>query len=314
MNDLSTTPPQTTPDFPVRPDHLVRGVTYGLACYFMFAIMQAAAKVLTENHSVIEIVFYRNLIAIVPVILVIAVRGNWHRLKTKQPRVVAFRGIFGALSLMITYLTFHYLPMSEATVLLFTAIILTPVFAHFILHERIGPHRWAAIILGLAGVMIVMQPSANVPLFGILIGFITAIGHAIINVTLRKLKDESSLAVMFSFFLWGVILSSLAMPFVANTPGKDEILLFLVVGVAGGLGQYFLTSAFQNAPASLVAPLNYSGLIWAIIIDIIFWNVVPGMSVYIGAAIIIASQAYIVHRARLSGKKTIATEAEALQA
>lgn len=300
---------------PPKPDHLFRGVAYGLACYFTFAIMQAAAKLLSEHHHVIEIVFYRNLIAILPLLIVVTARGDWKKLKTKSPRMVAFRGIFGTFTLMITYLTFHYLPMSEATVLLFTAVILTPMFAHFILHERIGRHRWAAIIIGLIGVMVAMRPSVNVPLIGIGLGFATAMAHASINIILRKLRHESSLTVVFSFFFWGVVISGVLMPFVATWPAPNELLLFLIVGVSGGLGQFFLTSAFQNAPASIVAPLNYTGLIWAAIIDIIVWNVVPGIGVFAGAAIIIASQGYILHRTRISSRKKNknATEAAHLQ-
>ncbi|MCC7305780.1 MAG: DMT family transporter [Alphaproteobacteria bacterium] len=284
-------------------DRITRGIVFGMAAYFMFGLMQAGAKILSETHNVIEIAFYRNLIALVPLLLYIALRNQWNMLATKKPGILAFRAIFGSISLIITFLTFHYLPMAEATVILFTAIILTPAIAFFLLGEYIGVRRWSAIIIGLLGVIIILRPSEHVPLIGICIGFGTAFMHAVINVTLRYLKTESPFTVTFYFILGGVGVAGLAMPFVARTPGPEEWVLFLAVGITGGLGQYFLTSAFRAAPASLVAMLNYTGLVWASLFDILLWNYIPGWNVFAGSAVIIVSQAYIIHREHIAEKK-----------
>jgi drug/metabolite transporter (DMT)-like permease len=300
---LEPTTPQAYPPLPGTPtehkDNIMRGVLFGFAAYFMFGIMQTGAKVLSQSHSVIEVAFYRNLIPLIPILIYVAVKNKWHILKTNKPKAQIFRGIFGSLSLIVTFSTFHYLPLSTATVILFAATILTPAFAFFVLKEKIGIHRWSAIIVGLLGVILMVHPTNDAPLFGILLGFFTAACWAVINVTLRYLKTEPPFAITFSFILCGVLIPGMAMPFVADIPRPDELLLFLAVGISGGLGQYFLTSAYSNAPASLVSMFNYTGLIWATLFDIAIWKNVPDLAVYIGGAIILAANFYIVHRERI---------------
>lgn len=295
-------PPPQPP--PVHEDRIMRGIIFALGAYFMFGIMQAGAKLLTENHSVVEVAFYRNLVAFVPLALYFTVAKQWHVLKTRKPKMVIFRGIFGTLSLMITFLTFHYLPLATATVLLFTATIITPGLAFFILKEHIGWRRWSAIIIGLAGVVLMVGPSGEAPLFGVALAMVTAFSWATVNITLRYLKTEKPLAVTFSFIVCGILIPGVAMPFVATTPAPDEWLLFLAVGLSGGLGQFLLTSAFSNAPASLVAMFNYTGLLWATMFDVLIWHFIPGMPVFVGGAIILAANLYIIHRERVAERKT----------
>lgn len=302
MQDI-VEPPIIPPAHLAHQDHIMRGIVFALLAYFMFGVMQAGAKILSETHNVIEVAFYRNLIAFVPLVIYMTLKNQWGILKTKKPKMVAFRGIFGTISLIITFLTFHYLPMADATVILFTAIILTPALAFFMLGEHIGARRWSAIIIGLIGVIIMVRPSGEVPLIGICIGFLTALGHATINVTLRHLKTEPPISATFSFIFCGVLIPGLIMPFIAKTPESSELLLFLMVGISGGLGQFFLTSAFSKAPASLVAMFNYTGLIWAALFDIAIWKNIPGVTVFVGAAIILSANLYIVHRERLAEKK-----------
>lgn len=253
-------------------DRIIRGIICALIAYLMFGIMQAGAKMLTETHSVIEVAFYRNLIAFIPIALWISIGKRWHILKVKNPKIVVFRGIFGTLGLMITFLTFHYLPMATATVLLFTATIFTPALAFFVLKEHIGWHRWSAILIGLIGVILMIGPTGEASLFGICLAILTAFSWAVVNITLRYLKTEHPLSVTFSFITCGVIMCGLCMPFVAHTPAPDELLLFLMVGISGGIGQFTLTTAFSSAPASLVSMFNYTGLLWATLFDILIWN------------------------------------------
>ena len=179
-------------------------------------------------------------------------------------------------------------------------------FMLWIFHMQKGLSLWKkdwvaglAIIIGLLGVIVMVRPSIDVPLFGIVIAFITAASWAVINVTLRYLKTERSFAVMFSFLLCGVLIPGMAMPFVAKTPVPSELLLFLLVGITGGLGQYFLTSAFAKAPASLISMFNYTGLIWATLFDIAIWNKIPTLPIFLGGAIILAANFYIIHRERI---------------
>ena len=103
--------------------------------------------------------------------------------------------------------------------------------------------------------------------------------------------------------LGGTLIPAVVMPWVASVPSYHDMLLFLGVGLSGGLAQYFLTSAFRLAPASVISPFNYTGLIWASLFDILIWNAIPGWPVFIGGSIIMASNFYIIHRERLAEKR-----------
>ena len=281
----------------------MRGIIYALVAYFLLGVMQACAKILTETHSVIEVTFYRNFIALVPLTIYILATQKRHLFKTKKPKAILFRAVLGTISLMVTYLAVKLLPMADATVIFFTGVLITPGIAFFALREYIGPHRWAAIIIGIIGVIIMVRPTGEAYLIGVLVAFCAALIHAITNVSLRYLKTESPLTITYYFVLAGTIIPALFLPLVGKMPEPDELLLFLAVGISGGLAQFTLTSAFRMAPASLVTPLNYTGLIWATMFDIMIWHYIPGWPVFAGGAIIIASQAYIIHREKLSEKR-----------
>lgn len=261
-----------------------------------FAIMQAFAKALSETHSVIEIAFYRNAVSLIPLLAWVAMQKKIHLLKTAKPVALFFRAVVGTAGLIATFAAIRYLPLADATVIFLTSVLMIPALSFFFLKEHIGIHRWSTIILGLLGVILMVNPTGHVQALGALIAFIGAIAMAAAQVFLRHLRTESAFTVTFYFILSGVIIPGLFMPFIAVMPTPRETLLLLGTGFTGLLGQFFLTSSLKLAPTSVIAPLNYTGLLWATILDIVFWNYIPGVRVFAGAAIIIASQAYIIHR------------------
>ena len=288
----------------IHKDRVMRGILFGCAAMFMFAVMQAFAKTLSTTHNVIEIAFYRNLIALLPLIIWVMVRKKYHLLKTDKPVALLFRALIGSVGLIITFWAVQHLPLADATVIFLTSALMIPAFSFFFLKEYIGIHRWSAIIIGLLGVIVMVGPSGHVPAIGIAIAFAAAITHAAAQIFLRHLRTESTFTVTFYFIVSGVIVAGIFMPFVAKMPQVSELFLFLCVGITGGVGQYCLASALKLAPASVIAPINYTGLLWATLLDIIFWSYLPGWPVFMGGAIIIAAQAYIMHRERLSLRRS----------
>ncbi len=277
-------------------DQIVLGVIHGAMAFFLLAIMSVCAKLLSANHHVLEIVFYRNLIPLIPVLVYAVVTRKTYLLKTTKKVAMLFRALIGTTGIIFTFNAFKYLPLSDATVIFFTATLLAPALSFFILKEHVGPWRWAAILGGFCGVVLIAAPSGEAKLFGIGIAFAAAFIHAIVHLLLRHLKTESPFTVTFYFFLAGSVIPGLFMPFVAHMPGREELLLFAGLGVFGGVAQFYLTSAFNKAPVALVAPLNYTGLIWATGFDMLFWNYVPGWTVFAGSAIIIGCNLIIIWR------------------
>ena len=279
-------------------ENLTKGIGLALMGFFLFAVMSAAAKYLSNTHHVAEIAFYRNAIFFVPLLLFILLKNKTSLFKTKKPKAVAFRAVIGTISLIVTYGAFAKLPMADTTVLLFASSIITPIIVHFALKEHVGIYRAAAIVVGLGGVTLMAAPTGAVNHIGVILGLSAATMHAMIYSTLRYLKTEDSLTVTFYFILAGVIIPGLFfMPFVAAPiQNTVELGLFLMLGVSGGCAQLCLANAHRHAPASLIAPLNYTGLIWATGFDILIWKYIPGWPVFIGGGIIIASSLFIIYR------------------
>lgn len=294
------------PKIPEQPhqEHLIKGVLLALTAFFLFAVMSAAAKFLSSTHHVAEIAFYRNAIFFVPLLAYILLKKRMQLFKTKKPRAVAFRAIIGSISLIVTYATFAELPMADATVLLFASSIITPIIAYFALKEHIGIYRTAAIVIGLGGVALMAAPTGAVNPLGVILGLSAATMHAMMYSVLRYLKTEDSLTVTFYFIMAGFIIPGIFfMPFVASPIQNTlELGLFLMLGISGGCAQLCLANAHRHAPASLIAPLNYTGLIWATGFDIVIWKYIPGWPVFAGGAIIIAASLFIIYRENKNAK------------
>ncbi|MGQ0527175.1 MAG: DMT family transporter [Alphaproteobacteria bacterium] len=291
--------PVNGPVPPPHTDRVMRGISFGIGAFFLLTAMQAAAKTLSETHSIIEIAFYRNMLGLVPLVIYMRARGHRIFTRPKKPGFVFLRVLLGSTGVIITFAAVKYLPMADATVIFFTGILMTPAMAYFFLGEYIGPHRWAAIIVGLAGVALMLHPSGEGQLLGFILAFTAAFLQGATAVILRHLRSETSISVTFYFLLCGMVISGVFMPFVASIPDPSSWALFIFVGFAGALGQYLITRAYSSAPASVIAPFGYSGLIWASLFDIWLWGYVPGWSIYAGGLIIVLSNLYIGHRERL---------------
>jgi drug/metabolite transporter (DMT)-like permease len=191
-----------------------------IGAFFMFSVMIVFAKLLSANHSVIEIAFYRNLIACMPFLFIVFVLGKRDILVIRsQPAAVGIRAVIGAISLTMTFAAFSLMPMAETTVLLFTASLFIPVLGVIFLHERVGPYRWAAVAIGFVGVVIMVGPAGNLNTLGVAVALFAALMHATLQVILRYLgRYERPETVTFYFLVIGALVTALPLPFVAVTP------------------------------------------------------------------------------------------------
>jgi len=279
-------------------EHVVRGMAAALGAFFMFTVMNVFAKLLSNTHSVVEIAFYRNLIACLPFLFMVFVLGRREILVIQsKPSLVGLRAVLGAVSLVTTFAAFSLMPMAETTVLLFTASLFIPVLGVFFLGEKVGPWRWAAVVIGFMGVVIMARPGGNVHMLGVTVALAAALMHATLQIVLRYLsRYESPETVTFYFMVIGTLVTALPLPFVAVTPTLAEVPLLFGVGLSGALAQWLLSNAFRNAPAAIVTVFNYSGIVWATVFGWLIWNDWPLPQVLVGAAIVIASNALIIWR------------------
>lgn len=292
-------------------EHLVRGMWAGAGAIFMFMLMNMIAKHLSANHSVLEIVFFRNLIACVPFLIAGFAFGRREIFVIQSKRLmIATRAVLGTLTLTMTFAAYSLMPMAETSVLLFTASLFIPVLGVLILHERVGPYRWTAVLTGFVGVSIMVQPTGEVAMLGVVVALCAALLQATMSILLRHLGGhERPETTTFYFFIIGTFVSGLAMPFVATGPTLAEIPFFIAIGLAGAAAQWLYSTALKYTPAALVAVINFSGIVWAILFGWLVWNDWPLPIVFAGTAIVISSNLLIVWRERSLRRSLQATEA-----
>ncbi len=277
-----------------------------MGAFFMYSIMVVFAKMLSANHSVIEIAFYRNLIASMPFLVIVFAFGRRDILVIRtKPTTVGLRAVLGTVSLVTTFAAYSLMPLADTTALLFTSSLFIPILGVLFLRESVGPYRWSAVAIGFIGVVIMLRPSGEMYTLGVFVAISAALMHAALQITLRYLgRYESPETVTFYFFTIGTVLTALAMPFVAVRPTMAEVPLLLGVGLSGALAQWLLSIALKNAPVAIVTVFNYSGIIWATLFGWMIWNEWPLPTVITGAIVVIASTIVMVWRESRLGKIT----------
>ena len=279
-------------------DHPLMGMGCAIAAFFMFAVMNVFAKKLAATHSVVEIGFYRNLIAMMPLLFMIYFMGRKDILTIKSnPKGIVIRSVIGTISLVTTFAAFAAMPLADATAFLFTASLIIPVFGYFFLGEHVGKYRWGAVLVGFLGVVVMLKPTGAVNLEGVALALSAATMHATLQTILRALgKTEKPETITFYFVFIGTFVSLIPMPLVFTMPSCADIPYIIGLGLSGVMAQFLLSIAYKNAQVSVVTVFNYSGIIWATLFGWMFWNEWPDEAIFIGGAIVIASNVFIVYR------------------
>jgi len=281
-------------------EHPVIGLSAAAGAFLAFTVMNVFAKYLSDGMSVIEIGFYRNLVACVPFLVAIFVFGRREILVIRsKPHFIAIRAVLGTLTLIMTFAAYSLMPMAETAVLLFTASLFIPVLGVVFLRERVGPWRWSAVFVGFAGVAIMLDPTGAMTPTGIAIALTAALLQAVLSILLRHLGGhERPETITFYFFVIGMFVTGLAMPFVASGPALEDVPHLLGIGLAGAAAQWLYSTALRHTPAAVVAVFNYSSLVWAMLFGWLIWNEWPLPIVFAGSAVVIGSNVLIIWRER----------------
>ena len=285
---------------PVASRQMRASITMLLAVAF-FALMDAGLKELAGSYPPMQVAALRGA-ASLPFVLawVLATSGLRPLLKVRWPLHLLRGGI--GIGMMATFAyALQTLPLTTAYSVFFVAPLLITALSVPLLGEKVGPRRWTAIGIGLLGVLVLLRPRGDGLMswaaFAVLLA---AAGYAVSAITVRILARTDSTASMMVWLL--VFLATgagaLAWPsWVPIAPGDGWVILG--VGLAGALGQYAITEAFRTGEASLLAPLEYTALVWGVLLDVSLWGVLPDSITWLGAAIIVASGLYLLRRERV---------------
>lgn len=293
---------------PVRHD-MARGVAFLLAAYFLFTAMNALAKLLGGAYPVGELMFFRSAAALIPVGILLARSGGIGALRTARPYGHAARASTALLAMFANYWSVVRLPLGDAIALGNTMPLFITILAIPLLGERVGIHRWGAVVAGFAGMLLIAVGlgafgAGAVPLLPVAVAASHGLFAAGSQLLVRQLSatEKSATIVAWQSILLTVA-CGLALPFVWVTPSASDLALMIMMGICGGLGQFLMTQAYANAEASAIAPWTYSGIVWAIVLGFLVWGEVPTPLMIAGSAVVAVSGLYILHRERIRRRR-----------
>ncbi len=274
-----------------------RGILYVVASVFVFAIVNAIVKWLVARYSVVEIIVFRSLFALLPCLYVVARNGGLGVLRTHRFHDHATRSALQFVSMMCIFTAFSLMPLADAVAITFSSPLFLTILSIPFLGEQVGPHRWSAVVLGFVGILVILPPGAGMLHTGALFALANALINASVTIAIRRMTlTEASTALAFYQQVCTAVLGLLALPFFWRTPSLSDLGLFLLAGLIAGIGQLWWTEGCRFTPAAVAAPFSYTSMVWALALGYAIWGDVPTPAVLIGAAIVIASGLYIVYR------------------
>ncbi len=301
--------------------HPFKAIGLKLISALLFAFMSALVRQLGDVAPVGQMVFFRSAFAILPVVLVYAVRGELATaVRTSRPLGQLGRGLLSVGGMFTNFSALTRLPLADATAISFASPLITVALAAIILKERVRIYRWSAVVIGFAGVIVMLIPHLDIGRYAVIGGAAAAAGSmfAVISAfcnagtviqTRRLTKSETTSSIVFYFSLVCAIAGALTLPFAWHSPTPRELIALIALGVLGGFAHILLTESYRYGTASLVAPFDYSSMLWAVLLGYWLFGELPDTLVYVGASIVAAAGLFVIWRERQLGLQR-AREAE----
>jgi len=285
----------------------LRGILLKIASVAVFMAMATCVKVVSIHVPTGEVVFFRSFFAI-PVILV----WLWfshdlrHGLKTQNPMGHLWRGLVGGTAMALSFTALGLLPLPEVTAIGYASPLLVTIFAAMFLGETVRLYRLGAVVLGLAGVLIVLAPRLSVlgvesatklETVGAMAMLMAAVFMALAVVFVRKMVNtETTAAIVFYFSLTCTVLSLATIPFGWEMPTAKEAALLVAAGLLGGFGQILLTTSYRHAETAVIAPFDYTSMLLALAIGYTLFAEVPTGPMLAGAVLVVSAGLFIIWR------------------
>jgi drug/metabolite transporter (DMT)-like permease len=285
-------------------EHIAAGILWMLATMFCFIALDAVMKYLLQFHPLVQVTWARFFFA--TVVAMIVCGGRLPTLiKSRMPAAQLARSTLLMTTTGLFNAGIKTVPLATATTIMFLSPVLVTVLSIPMLGEKVGVRRWAGVIVGFIGAMIVVRPWES-GFDGLGIGALFLLAACFTNATsqivTRRVRGDDPMTSLLYTAAAGAIVTSAIVPWHWSWPNAFHWLLFAASGLLGGVGHLCLIRAFRVAPASSVVPFSYSALVWSTLFGVTIFNEFPDRWTWTGAALIIASGLYIFHRERQLGK------------
>jgi drug/metabolite transporter (DMT)-like permease len=282
------------------------GIGLRIAAASCFACMAAMIKLGFEaGVSTPELVFYRFALGLPPLIVWIAWGRSFDAWRTERPLAHLTRAAIGLTTMILAFSALAYLPLAEATTISFAAPLFAVMLSALVLEEKVGRHRWSAVLLGFVGVLIVTRPGGTeLAPIGLTLAILAALGVGCVTIAIRQIgRTESTQTTVLWFSLVSMLIVGALMPFYAQAHDGRTWAILIALGLFGGGGQLLMTASLRMAPVSAVVPFDYVQLIWAVLLGWLLWSDAPPATTWAGAAVIVLSGLYTIYREHKLGRE-----------
>lgn len=292
---------------------IVHAILLKLVSTLLFAMMSALVRYAGQAVPLGEVVFFRSAFAIVPVVVIYA----WRRelmtaFRTSRLLGHMMRGMISICGMFFNFGSLTRLPLIDATAISFASPLITVALAALVLKERVRIYRWSAVAVGFVGVIVMMWPFLNLSHLvtagstTTTVGALLALAGAFTNAgsviqTRRLTGTETTSAIVFYFSLFCALAGLATLPFGWKMPTGIELVALICIGLLGGLAHIVLTESYRLAPASVVAPFDYTTLIWAFLIGYWMFDELPTVYVVVGGIIVAGAGLFVIWRERQLG-------------
>jgi drug/metabolite transporter (DMT)-like permease len=277
------------------------GIFYMVGAVFVFSAVNALVKWEAARYPLDEVVFFRCLFSLIPCTALVLSMGGVATLRTHRLGEHVGRALLQFVSMTSIFAAFGMMPLADAIAIGFSSPLFLTMLSIPLLGERVGRHRWGAVLVGFAGVLLMARTGGGFSGGGLSLGAGLALASAAIGasvtIAVRRMSLTEASATLVTYqALFTTILSALLLPFGWRTPGWHDGLMLAAIGISSGIGQYWWTQAFRFAPAAVAAPFSYLSLIWSLLWGYLVWGDLPTTGLLAGGAVVVASGLYILYR------------------
>jgi drug/metabolite transporter (DMT)-like permease len=288
--------------------HPLKGIAFKIAATFMFVLMAACVKAVAARYPIGEVMFFRSSFALVPLLLLVSMQGSLLTLwRTRRPFGHMMRVCVGASGMFFNFWGLALVSLPEATAIGYATPVFAVIFAVLILRETVRIYRWMAVFVGFIGVFIIVLPHiiaakagaslADTSLAGVLVCLTGAIVSALAMTTVRHLTATENTSTIVLYFSVGCsLISLLSLPFGWKMPGGMDLVLLVASGLLGGIAQLFLTQGYRLADSSLIAPFEYTSMLFAAGLGYVLFGELPTQAVLTGSCLVIGAGVFVIWR------------------
>jgi drug/metabolite transporter (DMT)-like permease len=283
------------------------GFLYMFMSICAFSIMDLIVK-WSEHYPLGQVLFFRGFFGVLFYFLIIPKERLHNFYYTKRAGLHFLRSFSGLIALVAIFIALRSLPLATVVSISFAAPIFTTIFSIFLLNEKVGVYRWLAVIVGFVGILIITEPGISSLNIFYIFPIIFCIGLSYVAITIRKLSTTEPVWLISLYFSISITLLSLfSLPLGWIMPSIKDFMILAMIGIFGGVANLWLSQSYKYSEVSLVTPLKYLALVFAIIFGYLIWDEIPTIKSLFGAALVIIST-LIIFRREIYKKKTISSK------